>query len=311
VGSSASQGFIPGGKTFVLKPPTGSTTFSWDADLLAGTSVIFAMTDSRGRDGEFYLRYSRRPQPNDPCPGGSSDIKVVGASGDNSCLNSTYPTSTPNPPSPTSSSTSPPTSSSPGQDDTKSSGPSTLTLALASLGGVLALAILAALIFFFFQRKRKRENAYSDGSYPYRGKHAARRMSLDLEEPRPIDNASDDQTVSHITPFSESHPASSSDRLRHSREDLQDRGVISPRSGPTSSNGRSKASQISSFRQPRYVVHTDVEDAVPEEVDQEVIELPPTYTERSGPGPSSTTGSSLYTNYHPPPPLSKRSDASQ
>ncbi|KAF9787260.1 hypothetical protein BJ322DRAFT_1107323 [Thelephora terrestris] len=261
-------GFIPGGNTFQLSPPTGPSAYNWQADLEAGTSVIFAMTDSKGRNG------------------GSSDIKLVGTSGDSSCLNSTFPTSTSNPP--TATLTLPTNSSTPstGQGGKKNSGPNVLTLALASLGGVLALAIVAVLIFYF-QRKRKREGAYSEGSYPFRGKRGSRRLSLDLEEPRLVDNTRDDQAVSYITPFSDTQASSSSDRLRHSREDFQDAHLVPPRSGPTSSNGRSKASQASSFRQPRYVVHTDVEDAIPEDGDEEVIELPPTYSERRGPVPPS------------------------
>ena len=45
------QGFIPGGNTFQLKPPTGPTSFDWKANLDAGTSVVFSMTDSQGRNG--------------------------------------------------------------------------------------------------------------------------------------------------------------------------------------------------------------------------------------------------------------------
>ena len=244
-----------------------------------------------------------------PYPGGSSDIKLVGASGDGSCLNSTYPTSTSNPPTPTSSTNS--STSSTSQSDKKSSGPNAVTLALASLGGVLALAIAAALIFFYFQRKRKRENAYSEGSYPYRGKRGSRRVSLDLEEPRPVDDTRDDQTVSYITPFSDTQAASSSDHLRHSREDFQDGHLVPPRSRATSSNGRSKASQAGSFRNPRFIVHTDVEDAIPEDGDEEVIELPPTYSERRGPAPPSMVGTSLYTDSQPTPPPSQHPSASQ
>ena len=128
-------------------------------------------------------------------------------------------------------------------------------------------------------------------------------MSLDLDEPRPVDNANDDGTVSHITPFSQA--ASSSDRLRHSRDDLQDADLMPHHPGPPSSAGRSKASQAGSFRQPRYVVHTDVEDAIPEDEDQDIIELPPTYSERRGMGPPSVAGSSLYTDYPSPPPPSQ------
>ena len=136
-------------------------------------------------------------------------------------------------------------------------------------------------------------------------------MSLDLEEPRPVDNAQDDQAVSRITPFSQSQAASSSDHLQHSREDLQDADLFSPRSGPPSSTGRSKASQAGSSRQPRFIMHTDVEDAIPEDEDQEIIELPPTYSERRGPAPPSVTRSSLYTDYQLPPPPSQHPTAFQ
>ena len=154
-------------------------------------------------------------------------------------------------------------------------------------------------MFFYFQRKRKRESSYSGGIYPSRGKRGSRKMSLDLEEPRPVDDTRDDRIVSHITPFS--HGATSSDHLQHSREDLQDADLVPPHSVPPSSAGRSKASQAGSFRQPRYIVHTDVEDTIPEDGGPEVIELPPTYSERRGPVDPSTTRSSLYTDYQPPP----------
>ncbi|KAF9650097.1 hypothetical protein BDM02DRAFT_1539621 [Thelephora ganbajun] len=273
--------FIPGGTAFQFNPPTGPSTYDWLAELKAGTSVVFAMMDSQGRNG------------------GSSDIKLVGASDDTSCLKANSPASTSNPPTPTSS-TSP--STTPSQNNSKNSGSSTIPITLGALGGVLALALTGAIIFFYFQRKRKREDAYPEGVYSYRGKRGSRRMSLDFEEPRPIDNTHDDQAVSHITPFSHSQGASSSDHLRHSREDFQDADLVPPRSGPPSSTGRSKASQAGSFRQPRYVVHTDVEDTIPEDGEQEVIELPPTYSERRGPEPPSVPGSSLYTDYQSPPP---------
>jgi hypothetical protein len=227
---------------------------------------------------------------------------LVGESGDKSCINSTSPSSTSSPPTPISTSSGGPSALPPGSNGGKNNGPNTVAIALGSLGGVLALGLVFALIFFYFQRKRKRQNDYSEGSYKFRGTGGPRRMSLDVEEPRPVDDTRDDQTVSHITPFSESYAASSSDYLRPTRDDLQGSDLIPPRPGPPSSNAQSKASQAGSFRQPRYVVHTDVEDAIPEDGDQEVIELPPTYTERRGPSPPSEVGSSLYTEYRSPPP---------
>lgn len=257
------------------------------------------MMDSQGNNGRYLTPLPKASITHRSCSGGSSDVKLVGVSDDTSCLASNYPSSTPNPPTPTSS-TSPSSTSS--QGSAGGSGPSTVVIALGALGGVLALALVGALIFFYFHRKRKRGSAYSEGAYSHRGKRGSRKMSLDLDEPRPIDNANDDQSVSHITPFSHSQAASSSDHLRHSREDLQDADLVPPRPGPPSSTGRSKASQAGSFRTPRYVVHTDVEDAIPEDGDQDVIELPPTYTERRGAAPSSVAGSSLYTDYQSPPP---------
>lgn len=261
-------GFIPGGDTFQLQPPTGPTSFNWTASLEAGTNVVFVLTDSKGRSG------------------GSSDVKLVGVSGDNSCLGSSHPTSTSNPPSATSGGSSATESSGQGG---KSGGPSAVVLALASLGGVLALALVAFLLFVYFRRKKR-----EDAAYMYGGK--ARRMSLDLEEPRPIDDTHDDEVVSHITPFSNIQSATSSDQLRHSREDLQDVNVAPSHSGRTSTNPRSKASQLSSPRQPRFVMHTDVEDMVPEDGGQEVIELPPAYSSRSAQVPVSAGKSSPYTN---------------
>lgn len=166
----------------------------------------------------------------------------------------------------------------------------------------MALALVAALVFFCFQRKRKRENAHSGGSYPYRGKRGSRVMSLDLEPPRPIDNIQDDQSLSYITPFSGSQAASSSEYLRRSRDDLRDVELVPPRFGPPSSSGPSKASQAGSFRQPRYIVHTDVEDAIPEDEDQDVVELPPTYSERRGPVSPSMAGSFPHDDHQSPPP---------
>lgn len=274
-------GFIPGGTTFQIQPPTGPTSYDWKANLEAGTTAVFVMTDSKGRNG------------------GSSDVKLVGASGDNSCLGSSHPASTSNPPTATSS-TGPSATESSGQGGGRG-GPSAVVLALASLGGVLALALVAFLLFVYFRRK-KREDAYSGGAYLYGGKRGSRRMSLDLEEPRPIDNTDDGQIVSHITPFSNIQSATSSDHLRHSREDLQDVNPASSHSGHTSPNPRSKASQVSSPRQPRFVVHTDVEDAVPEDDGQEVIELPPAYSGRRAQVPVSAAGSSLHTDDQASPP---------
>jgi hypothetical protein len=54
VNLSVLQGFIPGGTAFQFSPPTGPSTYNWPASLKAGTSVIFAMMDSQGRNGRYH-----------------------------------------------------------------------------------------------------------------------------------------------------------------------------------------------------------------------------------------------------------------
>ncbi|KAI0705749.1 hypothetical protein C8T65DRAFT_830523 [Cerioporus squamosus] len=44
-------GVVIGGSTFVLNPPTGSKNFSWVANVAAGTELLFYMTDSAGQQG--------------------------------------------------------------------------------------------------------------------------------------------------------------------------------------------------------------------------------------------------------------------
>ncbi|KAF9787259.1 hypothetical protein BJ322DRAFT_711648 [Thelephora terrestris] len=251
-------GFIPGGDSFQLNPPNGSTTYDWQVDLEVGTTVVFVVTDSQGRQG------------------GVSHPMFVNNSNDSSCLSPGFPTSTLNFPTATL-----PAISSAGK---KNSGPNVVTLALASLGGVLALAIVAALIFYF-QRKRKRDSAHSEGSDPHRGELGPRRLSLDPEEeeePRPFDHTLDDQVVSFITPFPDTQAATSSNHLRHSPEGSRDALLGPPPSGLSPSNRRPKLPS-SPPRQLRYVVHTDVEDAMPKHGEEGVIELPPMYSGRRGP----------------------------
>ncbi len=45
------KGIIPNGDTFVINPPSGPTEYDWTADVYNGTSIIFAMADSQGRQG--------------------------------------------------------------------------------------------------------------------------------------------------------------------------------------------------------------------------------------------------------------------
>src|SRR6267154_122551 len=119
------QGLIPGGESVVLNPPTGSS-FNWVADVKAGTSLIFLMTDSQGRQG------------------GSSDLMTVALSNDVSCLNATSPSSTTSVPSSTSSGV---VTTSSGASPTSSQSTSSSSNVGAIAGTVVGCAIaIAALV---------------------------------------------------------------------------------------------------------------------------------------------------------------------
>lgn len=61
-----------------MDPPIGPS-YNWITDVAAGTTMVFVMVDSRGRQG------------------GSSDILTVASSDDSTCLNAQSPTSTTSP----------------------------------------------------------------------------------------------------------------------------------------------------------------------------------------------------------------------
>ncbi|KDR84913.1 hypothetical protein GALMADRAFT_217994 [Galerina marginata CBS 339.88] len=129
---------IPGGNTILLHPPVGSTSFSWNANAAQGTSMLFFMTDAQGRQG------------------GSSDVRIVGVSDDNSCLDASSPSSTSGPPSPTVSA--PSTTGSSGPSPTSSApakgGISIAAVAGTVIGALLFLAVIVTLGLFFLRRKR-------------------------------------------------------------------------------------------------------------------------------------------------------------
>lgn len=125
--------FVPLGNSFVLNPPTGSS-FSWIANLTAGISVAFSMIDSQGRNG------------------GTSPIKVVGLTTNNSCLTTTVVASS----GTTSTSRSSQTSkSNSGQTNNGTShGGSKIGIIIGAAVGVVALVGIAAFLFCFSKNRR-------------------------------------------------------------------------------------------------------------------------------------------------------------
>ncbi|KAH9949235.1 hypothetical protein B0H21DRAFT_144317 [Amylocystis lapponica] len=293
-------GMVPGGTSFMLQPPTGSTSFNWVVDAAAGTTILFTAFDSRNRTG------------------GTSYLYAVGASNSAACLVGQSPSSVINPPSFTSaitggagasslvSSTGTPgagtvgvsrtsasssgtgTSSSPVSSTAAAGGSpsasltpnhahvSTALIVGTTAGGVFGLAVLAILAFYLFRRLRR--HRYDDNEYVY----SVRRGAVDLvrdssyilpvRPPSSYPDSADPDTLMAVypTPY-----------LYHAPAPLP--GDMSPESVGSSSHVQSASG---SSRIPRkstmpgdaesrasmhIILHVDAE---------EVVELPPQYNAR-------------------------------
>ncbi|GBE78023.1 hypothetical protein BKA93DRAFT_171489 [Sparassis latifolia] len=315
-------GVIPGGVSFILNAPAGATSFDWTTNVASGTSIVFFMADSKGRQG------------------GSTQVDVVGLSDNASCLTGSYPSSVANTPSATASASSSSSSSASSTNtaDSATSNHSSVsggTIAAAAIGSLLALVVIVLVIFFLLRRRRRaRTGEYPDENfYAFRPKRADQPVDLahdsadnspePVVQPYPFYAASDaairpSSTTSHsnlLRPstqydsdvFPMQNPFSTASVLqRDSQMDAESviteglRGeptgaIFSHGQGSGSSLGtRSKAAiaGVSGYAAPaRFILHTDAE---------EVIELPPQYSDLRPPpsfsGPSSTT------TYPPPPP---------
>ena len=136
------QGLVPGGTAVVLHAPKNATQSIWEpANIAAGTSIIFVMTDAQNRTG------------------GVSEIKVAGSTDDTSCLNARSPSVTIRPTqtslSASSSSTSRVPSSTSSTEGSRSGNISEGAL-IAAIGGLLVfLGVLIALGAFLFRLRRK------------------------------------------------------------------------------------------------------------------------------------------------------------
>ena len=149
----ALQMVIPGGTAVVVQPTGSSRSYSWTANVAAGTDMIFMMADSRGRQG------------------GASDIRTVGASDDSSCLNARSPSSTTARATTTSGSTSSHSQaasatvsdSTPAATSEAASGVPISAIAGTVIGSLLFLAVIVTLGLFFLKNlKKKSEKNSSD-----------------------------------------------------------------------------------------------------------------------------------------------------
>ncbi|KAF9481016.1 hypothetical protein BDN70DRAFT_931251 [Pholiota conissans] len=106
-----------------------------------------------------------------------------------------------------------------------------------------------------------------------------------------------------IDPFTQQYPTPPS----------TDFNPLTPTTGQTSSNRQSTSTSTSAaqrkaaaagvtpYKPSRFIVHTDVEDVLPPTAEEEVIELPPQYTERRGPQPQipNPLSSPVYAGHSP------------
>ncbi|EMD42131.1 hypothetical protein CERSUDRAFT_79741 [Gelatoporia subvermispora B] len=301
-------GLIPAGDSFVLDAPTGPTSFDWTADIASGTSVVFIMTDSKGRSG------------------GSSQVNMVGLSDETDCLTANVPSSVANPPSAstshtsgtasTSSSTAPASASS-GASSSSSSGTSGATIAGAVIGSLLGIAVVASLVIFLMRKRRSRPGQYYDdeGSgaapapvvhpYPF-SQPGMQESAIDPATAYPVSSSADllrSEAGSQYGPSSPMYPPSSrydDPTMSGQGSHMQGgsvmsgtaRGIAVDDAAPTtwrsqsmSSGARNKAAMagISTYQPPaRFILHTDAEDVVPLP-EEDIIELPPQYSERRTP----------------------------
>lgn len=309
----------------MLYPPSTGTSFIWNtADIAAGTTVIFTMTDAKGNSG------------------GSSDIEMVTQSNIASCLNSNSPSSTV---AAIPSSTTAGASQTSSHTQIASSGVSLGTIIGAAVGTVAAIAAIVALAICYLKRQRYGRSPYGLAST----RNSRRPNSVELDPgmdnnfhhppiyPFPYQNDSVSRLAPPIVPGSSAIPASYQETYltspsvsaaeapytfqQHSRTNSNTDSFAAlgdVASSSMTSSGRRKAAMagIPSYQPTtRFIVHTDADDR-PAEGEPEVVELPPQYSERRAPLVNHTEVSSTDLAYlggqhagdpprptsHPPPP---------
>ncbi|KZV77456.1 hypothetical protein PENSPDRAFT_645113 [Peniophora sp. CONT] len=280
---------VPGG-TFQNYTVTSGATFTIPLlDIQAGSTLLVSTYDAAGRNG------------------GDSDFLVVAQSGDSSCLSSKYLSSTV---VSTSSSTATATSASSSSTATStSSADSATTVSGGTIGAIVAASIvglgaLAAIGFFCWKRNsgkrryaRNRVDMAGDYDEPTLLATTSRRyepdpFTLGAPNTEPFDwNHSAPTSATDLMATSGEVGAAAGAGAAASRYSYASHqpGVPSRHStystgpatslAPTTRSGKTNATGATRATQPRFIMHTDAADETTEEP-EEVIELPPQYTER-------------------------------
>lgn len=144
--STPSQGFIPNGTLLTLFPPLGKD-FVFNNNLTAGTTVVFYMEDSRGRDGGVAdLDIVSFSDDTASCVSSSGDLNSAKAT-PNSTLTGSSPTTT--------------TSNLPSTGASTSAGPKSSNVAViagAAAGGGVTVVILGLFVRCCTCRRRRNDS---------------------------------------------------------------------------------------------------------------------------------------------------------
>ncbi|KAJ3779141.1 hypothetical protein FB446DRAFT_761377 [Lentinula raphanica] len=263
-------GVIPGGDSFTLSPPNGSTSYEWTADIWNGTTIVFMMVDAEGRQG------------------GTSDTLTVGTSDNSSCINASSPVATTSPIASSANSTS------------TDSGSSTSVGAIVggAVGGSVTLAAGMLFALCCIRRRRGKEPKHwieASGALTH-GSRRSRSENIDLMSdegnipyagnpflPASTSSTTHNGNVTSALPLSQVffeepfNPAAASQSLPPGTEITPFEIHNEPR--VTHNTGKnSRGLQYNS--NPRYILHHDAEDVVPDPEAVGIVELPPQYSER-------------------------------
>jgi hypothetical protein len=228
--------------------------------------------------------------------GGSSDVKQVGISNDNSCLDRSSPSSTAGPSS-TTSDAMPTRAGATSPSATSTHGVSAGIIIGAIAGGLILIAVLGGLVYFFLRKQNPRRHPRSDIDLSFEPTGATSRVypypissSTNLTRPyAPPDSVpiAEYEPRPFILPPRDPEPLSYA-QSRHSRTNSQSE-LLSPgpsdHSGPPrtfTSTAQRKAAMagLTAYKPSRFILHTDLDE---EPHDEEVIELPPQYSENRRP----------------------------
>ncbi|KAI0695152.1 hypothetical protein BC835DRAFT_981480 [Cytidiella melzeri] len=333
------QGIVPGGTTFVLDPPTGPSWYDWPSDAAAGTGIMFVMSDSLGRKGGCSDVRTVAVSGDTSCLSGNSPMSASSApqaTQSSSSTSSTSPSSSSSAsPDADNASKKSDTGVIIGGVLASLFGISTL-VALGLFfwrrrnrrqkdnyynGGFGGRSN---------RRKGRLDSLDLDPAvgmsdpvsplpdvqpFPYTASHmsdhfgspSSHNLLTSTHSGSQSQHPSNSQTQysAFNNPFDEQSEHSSHSRnpsvpgLTASGSSIQDGRYM----GTMSSSGRSKASMAGAVntRPTRFVLHTDIEEAAPADENEEVVELPPQYSELRAPLPSvidgsqrGSTGTSLY-----------------